>query len=371
MRKIIAALSLLFSLGMWATSAAAQSWSPSGPIPRANHSATLDQKTNRMILFGGLPGDTFAQQNLDDVWRLTLVGATSLTWTRVRPVGPSPGGRFGSSAVYDSTSNRIIVFGGAKGRSSPCANDVWILTSANGNGGTPAWLQLSPSGTAPAPRTLHGAVYDPNTNSLIVYGGQDCFSTVFADVWVLSNANGVSGTPAWTQLAPIGAGPGPRAIAQSIAYDSTNNHLIIFGSGNQPSGRSNDVWVLSNANGSGGTPSWTQLSPAATLLPAARAANTATYDPSTNHLTIFGGSDSSGALLGDAWVLSNANGLGGTPQWSQLITGSIYFPEPRSGHTAVYNLSTNKMTVFGGQITSSAPSLSTNDVFILSHANGQ
>jgi len=92
-----------------------------------------------------------------------------------------------------------------------------------------------------------------------------------------------------------------------------------------------------------------------------------TYDPTSNRLMIFGGSGA-GGLLGDAWVLTNANGLGGTPSWSQIAATSTNFPEPRFAATAVYNPSTNKMTIFGGQVYANGPL--TNDVWALSHANG-
>jgi hypothetical protein len=84
-------------------------------------------------------------------------------------------------------------------------------------------------------------------------------------------------------------------------------------------------------------------------------------------MIIFGGAASS--FLGDAWILIHANGLGGTPVWANVVSSSVSFPEPREGHTAVYNPSTNRMTIFGGQI-ASAPNLGTNDVFVLRHANG-
>jgi len=202
---------------------------------------------------------------------------------------------------------------------------------------------------------------------MIVYGGQNCFVTSFSDVWVLTNANGLGGTPTWIQLSPLGGGPGIREIAQSIAYDKANNILIIFGDGGT-SGRSNDVWVLSNANGSGGTPTWTQLSTAGTLPPP-RGNNSAVYDPASNRFTIFGGSDTSGNPLGDTWVLTNANGLGGTPTWSQIASSSTDFPEARGEHTAVYNSSTNRMTVFGGAIVSCCGPFA-NNVWVLNHANG-
>ena len=55
------------------------------------------------------------------------------------PDMPSP--VLGQSAVYDDTSNRLIVF----------QNDVWVLVDANGIG-SPSWVQLSPTGTLPPPR---------------------------------------------------------------------------------------------------------------------------------------------------------------------------------------------------------------------------
>ena len=256
----------------------------------------------------------------------------------------------------------MIIFGGAEGHSSPCANDVWVLTNANGTGGTPAWIQLSPSGGLPAARWGQGGAYDPASNTLIIFGGNNCFSTTFSDVWVLSHANGVGGTPSWAKLSASG-GPGPRSLFGRV-YDSTSNELVVFG-GNNGSTYFNDVWVLSNANGSGGSPAWTQLFPTGTL-PAVRDGVSATYDPTTNRMTIFGGANSSG-VLGDTWVLTDANGLGGTPAWMQIAASSAYFPTPRNTHTAVYSPATNVMVVFGGADSAGG----FNDVFLLSNANGQ
>lgn len=260
----------------------------------------------------------------------------------------------------------MIVFGGAEGESSPCANDVWVLTNANGNGGTPAWSQLSPSGGPPSPRAQHGAVYDPNTNTMIVFAGQDCFHTVFGDVWTLSNANGIGGTPTWIQLAIPGSGPSPREVTGGVVYDAASNNLILFG-GSDSSGVHNDVWVLSHANGQGGTPGWTQLSPSGTLPPS-RANGSTIYDAKYNSLTIFGGQGTSG-LLSDVWVLSDANGLGGTPAWAELGPFSL-FAESRNFHTGVYNSKTHNMTIFGG-FTTVGGSPTTNDVWVLSRANGR
>lgn len=284
----------------------------------------------------------------------------------MNPTGTAPAPRLWHSAVYDSASNRMIVFGGGLGHTSPCQNDVWILTNANGNGGAAAWVQLTPAGSAPAPRAQHGAGYDPNTNTMIVFGGQDCFATAYGDVWVLSNANGSGGTPSWNQLNPAGGGPGPRAVTGGVAYDPASNRLMVFG-GNDFGPPFNDTWVLSNANGHGGTPTWTHLSPAGGL-PAARSANSTVYDPNSNRLTVFGGLDKNNNPLGDTWVLTNANGSGGTPAWTRIASSSTHYAEARGFHTGVYNPSANKVIVFGGVISGT---LGTNDVWVLSHANGK
>jgi len=356
-----AVLTALATVGL----ASAQSWLSDGPAPRSNHSGVLDTATNRMIIFGGAHGTTsinFGDSN--DVWRLNNAGSGGLTWSYVSPSGTAPAKRVGSRAVYDPGSNRMIIFGGGLGGSSPCVSDVWVLTNANGNGGASAWAKLNPLGPAPAPRLFHTAVYDSASNTMTIFGGSDCFSTLFDDVWVLNNANGVTGTPAWTQLAPSAALPVPRETATAV-YDSSNKIMIVYG-GTGYTGRLGDVWVLSNANGAGGTPTWTQLSPSGTL-PTARQNHSAVYDSANNRMTIFGGSDAANNVLGDTWVLAGANGIGGTPAWAQLGPFTT-FADARLGHIAVYNPSTNRMTVFGGTVASTGQT--TNDVFTLTNANG-
>ena len=359
----------LFVLAAISQTLTAQQWVSRGPIGRDSSTAVLNPTNNRMVVFGG--ATTFSSPvnpNLNDVWRLNTAASTSagLAWTFVRPTGAPPAPRVGHTSVYDTTDDRMVVFGGAEGRASPCANDVWVLENTSGAGGSASWIQLSPSGGAPFPRYLHASVYDATTNSMITFGGLDCFSTFFNDVWVLSNANGLGGTPTWTQLSPTGTPPAARDTATAV-YDATNNLMIVFG-GDGNGTIFGDVWVLSNANGSGGTPTWSQLSPSGTG-PAPRANHTAVYDSTNNRMTIFGGSTTGGVIFGDAWVRSNANGLGGTPTWAQIGASSTRFPAPRYDHTAFYNAASNLMTIFGGLV-NSAETLDTNDVFVLTHANG-
>jgi hypothetical protein len=259
----------------------------------------------------------------------------------------------------------MMVFGGYY-QSGVCFNDSWVLTNANGNGGTSAWIQLQPQGIAPGTRAGHSAVYDPNTNTLIIFGGTDCEGNLYGDVWVLSNANGLSGTPTWIQLLPSGSAPSARQQHAAV-YDSTHDRMIVFGGIDLSGNGLNDVWVLSNANGAGGAPAWSQLSPSG-APPSPRYAHTGVYDPASNRTTIFGGQETSGNDLSDVWVLSGADGLSRAPSWQQLGPFSPFFVEPKAFHTAVYNPSTKKMTVFGGL---SDGNFGSADVWTLSNAIGK
>ena len=96
----------------------------------------------------------------------------------------------------------MVVFGGAS--VGPLFNDVWVLTNANGNGGDPEWVQLTPSGGPPVARSDTTAVYDAANNRMTIFGGNSA-QGVLGDVWVLTNANGTEPTtPSWIQLFPSG-----------------------------------------------------------------------------------------------------------------------------------------------------------------------
>src|SRR5437588_369038 len=359
---------------------------PTGGPPgqRLLPSAAYDPTTNRMLVFGGANEDygTVCTNSgaacYNDVWVLANADGLGGTpaWSQLAPSGIPPAPRFGSGAGYDPGNNRLIIFGGGivdnavlvTACSGPVsagyANDVWILTNANGSGGAPAWTPVTPVGVPPAARRSGATVYDAANNRLIMFGGQEPCGKL-NDVWVLSNANGLGGTPAWTQLNISGPMPAARGeMAYAGAYDAANNRLIIFG-GESELVDYNDVWVLSNANGLGGTPARTQLSPAAGP-PSVRHAHAVTTDAAANTLIVIGGvNHSQTTFFGDVWRLSNANGLGGTPVWTQLNPqGSS--PGPRAGQSAVYHQAARRATVFAGA--NCVPCSGLNDTWVLAES---
>jgi hypothetical protein len=338
-----------------------QTWTQYGPPARFAHTAVFDPASKKMIIFGGQ--DSATETDLNDVWLVDTSTSKNITSTSLLPGSSSPGARFGHVATYDATSNRMTIFGGGTGLPAPCVNDVWILDGANGKSGSSTWLPISPSGNPPAARLHPTGGYDPNTNSMIVFGGNNCLTGYFNDVWVLSDANGESGSPAWTQLVTSGTPPAARESASTI-YDSANNIMTVYG-GDAGSANFGDVWILSHANGTGGTPAWTQLSPTGTA-PSTRSGHTAVYDAKNDRMTVFGGFHLSSALS-DAWVLNFANGIGGAPAWTKIVTKGT---APAVGfHSAVYDSSVNDMYVFAGS--SSEAKLAGDDhAFTLTSANG-
>ena len=354
----------------------AQQWSLRGPAPRVRHSAVLATAQDKMIVFGGITESLDAPPNtyFNDVWYLTSAFSTSpnLTWQQAITTGTPPNPRGGHSAVLDSVNNRMIVFGGAQGPAGTASNDVWVLENADGIGGTPKWVQLSPVGPLPPARFNHVAVYNSTSNRMIIFGGYSGSNTEFNDVWVLQNANGLGGTPTWINSIAQGASIIAVRDSCSAVYDVTNNIMIVFGGDNAITGTFySDTWILSDADDTqsqlcSGAGCWSgPLNTNGFPPPSARYGHTAFFDSKTDTMHIFGGYDGTN-LLNDYWVLTGANALSGN--WSQLSPSGTT-PLPRAGHTAVYDSSNHRMVIFGGEITT--PGIMTDTVAVLNNATTQ
>jgi hypothetical protein len=321
-----------------------------GPV-RWGQTVVYDPGSNSLILFGDFIGSPCCT-SLNNTWVLRNangLGGVPQQWQQLSPAGTLPPGRINQSAVYDQTHNRMIIFGGGQGNNEQYPvrfNDVWVLSNANGLGGTPTWTELNPSapGGLPMPREGPEAVYDPNTNRMTIFGGgNNGIMDVPNDVWVLTNANGLGGQAEWIQLLPTGNLPAPREQF-AAAYDPATNVMTIFGG---CCGSLNDVWVLSHANGLGGTPAWQQVSPTGTA-PAPRGTyDEFGYDPSTNSLIIFGGLgfNPEGTEYNDTWLLTNEDNIGGTPAWVNTIPNGSAGSPPPSTPSGAYDAVSKRLMV--------------------------
>jgi hypothetical protein len=102
-------------------------------------------------------------------------GAADGAWNLLLRTPPSA--RSVHSAIYDPVRDRMVVFGGYSGA---YLDDVWALSLA----GTPAWTQLTPSGTPPRARYYHSAIYDPVRDRMLVSGGLS-MGGYLNDAWTL------------------------------------------------------------------------------------------------------------------------------------------------------------------------------------------
>jgi hypothetical protein len=174
----------------------------------------------------------------------------------------------------------------------------------------PAWIPLAPAGAPPPGQYLSSAIYDPMLNTMTIFAGDatgaTCVPTNAATM--LLNANGI-GAPAWVTLIPNGAGGSPAMRSgQGAVYDPATLTMTIFGGvtstfviSTGPIVFTNDTWQLAHATGVGGAPAWKKL--ATKTSPTGRAPNQVGYDPTTNSMIIYGEGFVEGPLL-STWVLN-------------------------------------------------------------------
>jgi hypothetical protein len=356
--------------------AGAPSWSPlstrtSPPPARYSHTAILDPRNDKMIVFGGWTGvyrkDTWELSLLDSTWksdsqvtnlpaaranhvavydtlgrRMLIVwgwgdgqprnnqhGMLALTgdWTLLSATRRAPQARFASTLVYDAPRDRVVLFGGSNVGAH--LSDVWWFPL-----GGSTWVQQSTGGTTPPGRSDHAAVFDSVNNQMIVMGGRShTYGQVdqirFDDLWTLP----LVGLPNWTPVVPQTA---PRSrTGESIVLDPAHRRAILFG-GLAGASYKNDTWVLDLVDSS-----WTRIVPL-DAPPPVRAEHAAIYDAARDRMIIYGGQDASG-LLDDVWELS----LAGTARWTRLQPSGAS-PGVRYGHSMTLDAPRSRAIVFGG-----------------------
>ncbi|MFX0204847.1 MAG: Kelch repeat-containing protein, partial [Candidatus Hodarchaeota archaeon] len=154
----------------------------SGPSARAYSAMTYDSTIGKIILFGGIYGGT---QIYDDTWVYDLI---SNTWTQMNP-STKPPARCYHSMAFDSSSGKVILFGG-RGGPTLYLSDTWVY-DLNSN----SWTQMTPS-THPSGRAGYSMVYDITSNKVILFGGSRDY-TYYADTWAYDH-----NSSQWTNLKP-------------------------------------------------------------------------------------------------------------------------------------------------------------------------
>ena len=246
----------------------------------------------------------------------------SNAWTELSPAGDLPTARAAHAMAYEPTSGVIILFGGWDDFNEIELNDTWAYDPAANT-----WTELSPAGDLPAPREDHSLVYDPYTGEMIMFGGYDA-NGKFGDTWAYSLA-----TNTWTDLSPAGDVPSGRD-RHSMVYDPATGKMILFG-GWDGDYELDDTWAYDPP-----TNTWAEITTVGTE-PSPRSGHRAVYDSVLGQIVLFGGWNGE-SELDDTWVYDPVANV-----WTELNPAGAT-PDPRDGHSMVYDEALGKVIVFGG-----------------------
>jgi hypothetical protein len=191
------------------------------PSPRIGHTAIYDAANQQMVVFGG--NDAGGEK--DDAFFLSLPSnPTQFAWTS----GPSgPMKRTKHAAVYDGLRQLMVVFGGLDHDTTFDGSDLNQETWTLNLGGTPFWNQLAPS-SPPSFREGHGAIYDAGNQRMVVFAGDTSFGpvpTANFDLWSLR----LDAPSAWMFLTPSSGSVPAARFGHTAVYDSGSQRMIIYG----------------------------------------------------------------------------------------------------------------------------------------------
>ncbi|MFC1609839.1 kelch repeat-containing protein [Myxococcota bacterium] len=184
---------------------------PVGDKPSARTAPmAYDSARGKVVLFGGWDGAC-----RQDTWEWD---GTSGTWTDVTPSGPNPSARIHHKLAYDSTREKLVLFGGFSVQGDFCEDTFWEWDGTMGT-----WTEMAPEGPQPSARINHSLVYDSGRGKVVLFGGYDANPAIEQDIWEWDGTT-------WTDVTPAGPRPNYR-VAQALAYDSAREKLVLFGGG--------------------------------------------------------------------------------------------------------------------------------------------
>ncbi|HEX5635222.1 MAG TPA: hypothetical protein VFX50_18390, partial [Gemmatimonadales bacterium] len=280
---------------------------------RTSHALAFDGASGRVVMFGGLSGDSTNRQPR------SLWAWEGDRWVCVHADGPP--GRSDALLAYDEARGRLVLFGGrvyTSARQFRFLLDTWEWDGAR-------WTLADSLG--PGPR-IHGAVaYDPVRRAVVLQGGGG-ESSMLSDAWEWTGSrwravtlpipddaigNALFGTTNGLVLMIAARDSSPecaQARRRAVALGERAGSLIPLGgtgpclSPMAPAAQTSSGFLLYTG--------WNPGEPAATwtwrdgrwlradTAPPRRRGAHAAWDASRRRVILFGGNDDSG-ILGDTW----------------------------------------------------------------------
>ena len=249
-----------------------------------------------------------------------------------------PKQRISFSMEYDSTSQKVILYGGdtTYGDAAPVGwnYDTWAFDYA-----TNTWTNLEPA-THPI-ATFKSLAYDSESEKMIACGGQDADHVLSNRTWAYDyTAN------TWTNKGvtlPLGM--------SSIVYDSESDRIIAFGGGYgkdyNPYG---DEFILNNQTWAYDFNSNTWTNKTDSAHPIGTYYHKLVYDSESDRIIKFGGFDvykdatldpTGESLATETWAYDYD-----TNTWENVSVNMN--PGARYGHSMAYDTESDRVIMFGG-----------------------
>ena len=216
----------------------------SSDVPRReSHSAVYDSRGKRMVIFGGLDR---ASYDLHEIWAMDLdpKSPTFEKWQNLTVQEGRPPGRIDHAALYDPKRNRMVINAGWTKTRKGLFSDMWAFYFAETPGGKGRWEKVDTSTMAPPERRFAVALHDPERNWYVMFGGQGR-EGLLNDIWLFDLDKDV-----WAEVKPIGSSPVPRLDHQAVYDPDTRSFFIYGGDGWRKDGKKlHDVWELQFGGG--------------------------------------------------------------------------------------------------------------------------
>jgi len=243
--------------------------SGTNPSQRRENPGAADN--NNMYVFGGQSGQSGGVR-MNDLWKFD-----GTTWTEMTTNGAvgSPPARNQAGITWDFSINKLVVFGGNDAAGN-ILDDVWTWDPV-----TNAWTNMMPA-AGPSARRFTAMTYDPNTGSVLMFGGLDAAGTHLNDTWILV------GGSSWIQMAPTNLPP-ERRQHHLVTRNGFGDVLLCGGQNatqSAPTKWKRDTWTWNGSD-------WTEI--ITTTLPASQVANDAAYDELRQRVVLASGNGSGGS----------------------------------------------------------------------------
>ncbi|CAE6966371.1 Atrnl1 [Symbiodinium sp. CCMP2456] len=295
------------------------------PPALQRHTLIFEEVSQGIFLFGGQGYGTPTYSS-----KLYFYSITLNAWTLKSSVAVPPG-RHMHTAVLDATNRRMYIFGGGTRSSSSSTANSLLSDLFRYDLASDSWTQLTGHTT---PRARHAAVWDSNSDRMIVFGGEADDKTKLGDVL---EYDPVSDT--WSS--PTISGSTPVARVEPVAvWDATSNSMLMCcGEGDvdvyspftdSTASAYNDLW--SYVRGSG----WTELVSSGSFTQ--RECTAAAWDATTRAIVGFGGYRSGGNYLSSVFSYSAASN-----SFSEYDV-----PDATDGAAAAWDSRAGDFYMFGG-----------------------